>query len=304
MSNGNITMRGFGRYGRWGNQLIQYAFLKCYARMHHLDVQIPPWVGNTLLGACDYPINTKLETVYEPLSGNSQSEPIAPTGTEYVNKDFAGYAQWPTSWYAPHRKYIQCLLQPAVDVASRLAPAAGRLLARGRTRIGLHLRRGDYGRAIFYVTPVVWYLDWLDCHWDALDRPVLFIATESKDLVKEFAAFDPVTVEDLGVNLRAETLPHYNYLGYDRRHPDPRQFDFFPEWYLLTQCEILLTPNSTFSFTAGMASDRLRHFFRSQLPTQRMEEEDIWNASPCQRWHKNDWATVPGVWRESNPYWR
>jgi hypothetical protein len=99
-------------------------------------------------------------------------------------------------------------------------------------------------------------------------------------------------------------MPHYNYLTYDRNHPDPRQFDFFPEWYLLSRCEVLVTPNSTYSFTAGMASDRMQRFYRSQLPTESIDEEDIWNTYPTQKWHRNDWPNVKGAWLDNNPYWR
>lgn len=304
MSNGTITMRMFGNFGRWGNQLFQRAFLKCYARMYDLDVQLPPWAGNLLLGADDRPVKAHLPPAYEKLSGDNWSHPVPPTGDEFVNKDFRGYAQWNMAWYAPHRDYVRSLMQPAPAIAERLAPAAAKLDSLGHTRVGLHIRRGDYGKHIFYLTPVAWYLDWLAKHWSGFDAPVLFISTETPELVREFAVYNPVTVEDLGVELRAETLPHYCYLRYDRNHPDPRQYDFFPEWYTLTRCEVLVTGNSTFSFTAGMASERLQKFYRSQIPTQSIEEEELWSAFPCQRWHQKDWPNVPGAWLDRNPYWR
>lgn len=301
-----ITMRDFGRYGRWGNQLLQYAFLRVYAKLHGLELQLPPWVGNYLLGANEPPVSAKLETMYEPLSGGPVSEPIAPVNAEYVNRDFGGYAQWPTSWLAPHKEFVRSLFQPTPTIASRFADAVAAFDTAGKTRIGIHLRRGDYGRSIFYITPVEWYLDWLKRHWDTFNEPVLFVATEDRYLINAFdaAGYRPILVEDLGVDLKAERMAHYNYLRCDLRNKDPRRLDWFPEWYLLTKCEILVTPNSTYSLTAGMASDRLRTFYRSQLPTQSIEAENLWNCTPCQRWQRRDWEHVPGAWLATNPDWR
>jgi len=66
-----ITMSKFGRFGRFGNQIFEYMFLKTYAKKHGLEVQIPPWVGNYLFGTDDPPTtlvlnNVPAEESYDP----------------------------------------------------------------------------------------------------------------------------------------------------------------------------------------------------------------------------------------------
>ena len=69
MRNNTITMSRLGTHGQWGNQLIQYAFTRVYARRHHLRYQVPEWGGQYLYGFADPPITEELPSwveVYEP----------------------------------------------------------------------------------------------------------------------------------------------------------------------------------------------------------------------------------------------
>jgi hypothetical protein len=298
-----ISMSRLGRYGRWGNQLFQFAFLRLYAYQHHLTLQLPPWAGNQILGAVDSPVTVKLPPKNERREPGS-SQGIPPAGDELAGHDFHGQAQYHTSYYRPHREVVRSLWRPTDVLQQRMAPAAGRLDSLGRTRVGIHLRRGDYGRFHFYITPVRWYLDWLEEHWHTLDNPVMFIATEEPALVDEFQDYNPQTAGSLGVDLVAEPLPTYPYLPEDLRAAEPHQLDFFPDWYMLTRCDYVLMGNSTFAFTAAMLSHRLQHAFRSDLPTQRFHELDVWDSLPLTHDVVADYPHVPGVSLKKNRYWR
>ncbi len=296
-----ITMSKLGRYGRFANQVFQYAFLRIYAREHDLVVQNAPWVGEQLFGIDPSPVTVKLPPYHEPLKKTGQ--PFDPPGGEVIGCDFFGYGQYHTKYHRPHREWLYDLFQPTQAVRDRLHPAAARLDRFGQTRVGIHLRRGDYGRFTFYITPVRWYLDWLEENWPTLDDPVLFVASEDKAIVDEFARYNPQTAESLGVDLQAEPLPTYTYQQYDLENPEPHLLDFFPDWYLLTQCDVLLIPNSTFSFTAAMFSERLRYCWRSRLPLQGFELIDPWNATPMAYELAENWKHIPGVCLDHNPQW-
>ncbi|MEH7178583.1 hypothetical protein [Neobacillus vireti] len=45
-----ITMSTLGVNGRFGNQLLQYGFLKIYAKVYNLEVLTPKWIGQYLFG--------------------------------------------------------------------------------------------------------------------------------------------------------------------------------------------------------------------------------------------------------------
>lgn len=298
-------MRLLGTYGRFGNQLFQYAFLRIYARRHGLQLQTPPWVGEELFGIPPSPITVNLPAYQEPVTHDhqpltGQTEP----GRELCGHDFRGYAQYHTSFYAPHRTRIREMYRPAGHLHQRMENPIRRLRSMGKTIIGIHLRRGDYGRLEFYVTPVSWYLDWLAANWHNYKAPVLFIATESPDLAKAFTAYAPATTSTLGIDLERNPLPHYPYLAHDTRARDPWQMDFFPDWYLLSQCDVLVTPNSTFSFTAGMVSNSLREFWRSSLPLAGFENLDIWDTIPLTHDRAEDYRHLDGVCLDETAYWK
>ena len=296
-----VTMSQFGHYGRFGNQVFEVAFLETYAAMHGCRLQLNPWVGNVLFNHKTEPVSGTLEPKVEPMALNGQGLP--PTADEYVNHDFRGYAQYHTSWYRPKKDFVKLLFQPTLQVQKRLLPALVKLRKMGKTVVGVHLRRGDYGRSIFYVTPVHWYLIWLAEHWDAFEDPVLFFASETPSLKGEFAKYNPVSAEDLGVNLSSEPLANYSYLAPDVRSREPLQMDFFPDWYLLSQCDVIAAGNSTFPFTAAMMG-QVRRYFRSDLPSQSFVEIDPWDAYPLTYDLAEDYAAILGVCLKETKYWR
>ena len=281
-----IQFTQLGSWGRFGNQLFEYAFLKICAELNNLEIQTPSWVGNYLFDIHDPPPTAKLPAYEEKWDAKTQY-PILPDLSICKNIDYQGFAQFHTSFFRPHKELIKKVFQVTPPLIEKL----GERNQFSTTRIGIHLRRGDYGRSIFYITPVAWYLDWLAKWWGEFHNPILYIATESVELVKEFAAYNPITAEDLGVDYFHEDLH------------DPRQLDFFSEWYYLTQCDVIVAPNSTFSFTAAMLSPCMQRFFRSNLATQQIEEEDVWDAYPLQRLDQKDFPNVPGAWVKKTKYW-
>lgn len=305
-----LRMSKFGRMGRWGNQLFQYMFLQTYARTHGMTVEIPAWVGNELYGFEDPPCgNTPCTRVVEKGEHGIDDTIIPHIPAPLQNADVEGWFQYHTSYYKPHEDYIRELFaEPSPDVRFRMRPIRDKLWSLGDTTVGLHFRRGDYGRNMFYITPVDWYVAWLREHYSRVPNPVIFVSTESLDVLTELKAKFPQaryeTCESLGINLRDRPLVHYNYLPRDKRTHDPRQMDFFPDWYLLQQaCDIILMPNSTFSFGAAMTSPRLRELWRSEPALQRFDRINPWHAFPAQFVKQKDFEHIPGLYLKSNPYW-
>ena len=300
-----ITFRRLGRYGRFANSLFQYMGLRLYALEHDCELQVPPWIGTELFGLHDPPVTEKLPPYHEKSAdGTCHTQSVPPEGDELVNHDFLGYAQYHTSYYRPHKYLIRSMFTPVELIQQRLAPAVRRLRSAGKTVVGIHLRRGDYGRSIFYITPVAWYLDWLRKYWPLLDGPVLFIAAEDRKLVREFAEYKPHTVESLGVDFKAKLLKNYAYLVTDLKRREPWQLDFYPDFWLLSQCHVLLIPNSTYSFVAAMLSRTLELCYRSHLPTQRFVQIDPWDTYPLDHEKAEDYRHISGVCLDETAYWR
>ena len=316
--NGVITMSKFGRLGRFGNQVFQYMFLADYANRNNLELQLPPWVGNQLFTKQFKMVSAHRLPVRKELDETPGGTGIFPAerrqGIVHRNFDYEGYAQYYTGHYdCESKKYIKSLFEFQPEIVQRMAEPLAKLQGSGTAVTGVHLRRGDYGRGMFYITPVAWYLEVLEFLWSNLPNPVLFVSTESPELVREFARFNPQTAESLGVDLRAKPLLNYNYLSHDLKQKDPRQLDWVPDWYLLRYCDKLLIPNSTFSFSAAMlrlgrsnGSD-----YQSTLRTQPVSIRQFhminpWSAQPLSYDKVEDYPELcaQGAKIDSNPYWK
>lgn len=292
-----ITMRELGRRGRFGNALYQYAFVRVMAHEHNARYQVSPWVGQELFGLVDPPLSASLPVVGERSEGEpNYTQAIPLTGPEVLNHDVHCYAQYHGTWWQP-RRWVWRLFEPIKEIRDRLLPAYAKLCAAGRTIVGFHIRRGDYGSTgPFYYTPLQWYADWLKQHWSALDEPVLFIASEDRELVAKFQQYSPHTAESLGLNL-CSRMRVYNYLAEDVERGLPHLLDFYPDFWLLSQCDILVTGNSTFSFAAAMCRHAPPLFYRSHLWAARMIEEQVWKAYPLLHERLEDFPHIRGLKR-------
>jgi hypothetical protein len=299
-----ITMSHIGNHGRWGNQVIQAGWLDCYARRHGAQLQLPPWAGDVLCGIHRPAIQECLPTYREPSEGHWRlTHPILPEGDEAIGHDYLGWCQHRTNWYTPdERTHIRRMFTPAEETAERLQGAVDRMAETNATWVGLHYRAGDQGREIFPITPMRYYLAKLRALWPRLTNPRLFIATEDYSIIEDCAHYKPLTAEALGVTFHVDPLDHYCYLQYDRQHREPWQMDFFVDWFLLSQCDIILAPNSTFSFTAAMMNPRCR-LYRWELPDQHFHATDPWNAWPLLRHDVAEYPHVPGIALQENPRW-
>lgn len=261
---------------------------------------MPPWVGQQFFRLEDPPLSVRLPQVKERCENGVRrlGHGLPPKGAELLDRDFAGYAQFHTRWYTDEeRLFARRLFRPRAAVRRRMAVALDEMADQDATWVGVHLRRGDYGKEIFYITPVAWYLEKLRALWPTLVRPRLFVASEDLSLVPEFAAFEPVTAANLGVELDDGPLPNYRYLAEDLKARAAPLMDFFPDWYLLTRCDVLLIPNSSFSVTAAMMPLRVQ-CYRSVLSEQTFRRIDPWCCYPVQREHLDDFPDIEGVRRD------
>ena len=273
------SVLGMENMGRLGNQVFLYAFLRMYAREHNLRVETPAWIGQYLFGHNDVPISAPLPQVGEQAQPYKLSESAILNAPEPLkNADFHGYFQFHTEYHAQHKEYFQSLFKPVPEVEAKVIEALDRLRSKGKTVVGLHLRRGDY-RSVHTVVPYLtvapseWYKEWLDGLWETLDEPVLFIASdEIETVVESFAEYHPITVKDLGIELP--------------------EAPFYPDFYILSQCDVLAISNSTFSFAAAMLNERCKFFFRPHLQKQKLIPFDPWNSEPLLRHNPNDLTAV------------
>jgi hypothetical protein len=300
-----IRFSKFGEWGRFGNQLFEYAYLRIMAERLGCDIEIPDWVGPQLFNIPHHPM-TNLPArgrIQEAYNTDSRARWVAGFDKDLRNFEVTGYFQYHTSHYRPYKRQWQTWFAPREEVRERLRAGEEKLKSLGNTLVGLHIRRGDYGRREFYITPVSWYRRWLDEHWSKFDRPVLFVATEDPNLVEHFAQWDPQTTTRLGVELKAEPMPQHQYLQHDLNCREPHQLDFYPDFYFLSLCQAMMMPNSTYSFAAAMIGSPT-FCWRSSLRQAAFVPVDPWNEFPLTHDMVADYPHIDGISMTENPYWK
>lgn len=296
-----VTMTALGELGRFGNQVMQYIFLKCYAAAHGVkEIQVPGWVGAGLFGLTDRPVqrafpaiaefrDTKanstfttdlIDYVKHSKHGRGVSE-LTPDALRDghseipVNVDIWGWFQWHTSHYAPFKDIILETFTPVEELHAHCARIFDERVrfrnGKHHTVVGLHLRLGDYqsiaASSFGYRVPTSWYLEWLAKIWCTLQNPILFIASDNLNAVlNDFADYSPETADSIGMKVPTSMKS--------------LKAGFFPDWFGLTQCDVLAISNSTFSFSACMLN-RIpgATFYRAHF-RDRMILFDPWNAEP------------------------
>ena len=132
---------------------------------------------------------------------------------------------------------------------------------------------------------------------------MLFIASEDPSLRSQFSLYSPVTAQNLGIKWERTIPKGYLPLAEDVATANPRGIDFFPDWWLLKHCDVVLTPNSTYSFTAAWLNPHLLECWRSRLTTQRFERIDPWNCDMMWKENLDDHPGIPGTQLDDSPYW-
>ncbi len=288
-----LTMSSLGQLGRFGNQLFQYAFLRICAHKTGSLVECPPWIGQTLFGHDDAPISRRLEPAIERKNNEEILFDIVPELVPHIEKlagtkirrigaetleqgitnvDLWGFFQISTHLLAPYQDYIRSLFQPVSDLKSPLEEGLQILRSKGKTIIGIHIRRGDYitqARTGFtLVFPESWYCEWLDKIWNELEDPVLFLCSDDLDrILPAFEKFSPITSRDLQVQL-PERMQNAN-------------IEFYVDFFILSNCDIVATSNSIFSFAACLLNERGQMFVRPHWNfSSKFIVFDPWDSEP------------------------
>jgi hypothetical protein len=286
-----LTFSALGQFGRFANQLFQYAFLRSVARVTGAQYQAPQWIGQRLFDLDDPPVTVHLRPLIENDPENNQLFHVVPEMRRYLEKitgyqsipvtpaalrnglpsgDLIGFFQCHSSNYLPHRDFLRQIFRPASSLVDWVQEPVELLRARGRTVVAIHLRRGEYRWVpqlpYSLITPERWWVDWLEQNWSSLNDPVLYICSDGLDrVIGAFRKYNPVSLRDLRMNTPREVA------GLDA--------DFYRDYHVLTQADVVGVSNSSFSFSACMLNERGTRFVRPTWdPEEHLVDFDPWNS--------------------------
>jgi predicted SAM-dependent methyltransferase len=251
-----IQCSTLGINGRFANQVFQHFFLHTYAQSHDLKPENHTWIGQTLFDIKDNPITQNLEQITIPNDILTQDQPDLP---DLSNKDVFGWFQFNMSYYKQYQSYIQSTYQIKEPTHSQIENAYNTIF-NNKTVIAIHLRLQDYGHDNFFITPISYYLDWLDKYFDTFDNPVLYIATDDRSVLSHFAKYNPYTDKSYQLIIT--------------------QVNYILDFYTLTHSDVLLISNSSFSFLASLLNKSYQHTYRPSIEHASLIQYNPWTSDP------------------------
>lgn len=269
-----LTMSSIGKLGRFGNQMFQYAFLRICAERSGAQVECSSWIGQTLFGHDDLLISKRLPPAIERWDTGDNLFDVVPEAIPYletlagarsfrvgpevlekgiVTVDLWGFFQVHTRFLKPYKEYFYSLFQPVPELKMALENGLNLLRSKGKTIVGIHIRQGDYITEPLsrytLIVPSKWWCEWLEGIWEELENPVLLLCSDDLDnIVHDFDKFCPVTSKDLDVNL-PESMKDLD-------------LEFYIDFFMLSNCDIVGISNSSFSFMACLLNERGKMFVR------------------------------------------
>lgn len=252
-----IGSTSLGNRGRFAHNVLEYVMLRLYAERFGLVLETPDWVGGAFFELNDPSPSGALQPWL--FARHALNELVNGKGEPRANRDILS----PLFLFdhpARFRDRIQSWLRPRPEWLPKIEPAVKALRDGGRTVVALHIRRGDFVRYGYPITRTDLYVEWLHSLWPTLDRPVLFLASDDLEAVRnDFARFAPVTLADI-----AQPWP---------------DLEFLQDFHVLSSADIVgVSAASGFSQLAARLNQRARILVQPDLETQRIVPFIPWSC--------------------------
>jgi len=254
----SVSMTSLGRNGRFGNQILQYAFLRLYGLRAGVEIATPLWDGEELFGFKDLrPAQQHPELRFGAFDDDDLA--LWDMDAPPVNVDFWGYFQEIPATWQRHRSFLRHVFRFRADWNESVNAAVA-----GRTLVSIHVRRGDYRRFSkhempwYRIVPTAWYREWLDEVWPTLSNPILHIATDEPDaILPEFEQYPRL---DLSALLITTGMPA----------------DIL-DFALLTRADLLAVVNSSFSRCAALLATPEQRTVLPSFEEERLRPYKAWD---------------------------
>ena len=170
-----IQFTQLGKFGRFGNQLFQYAFARAYAEKYNCTLEIPTWIGEKIFKNVSHP----------PISKHLKRTPLDEVLWGEVNIDLFGYFQ--------KRHHLNLLSETKLREWFTFQDKWLEFFINLKSYAVAHLRRGDYETLYsnifcivskesyqkafekFGIRDVVWKTEETQVKWRGLDDDLLFL---------------------------------------------------------------------------------------------------------------------------------
>jgi hypothetical protein len=222
MSKRIIQFTQLGNFGRFGNQMFQYAFARAYAEKYNAILETPNWIGEKIFNIENRPISKVLPRT---------ELDIIPWGE--VNIDLFGYFQKKECFDI----LVEKTLREWFTFKNIWMP-----YLQSSQEVVAHIRAGDYASTLFNIFCV-------------LEKKQFVRACKQFNIVTDItwsSEENPLILNDLNhITYSQQTNSMYGKVCY----PD-MGISFLGDFFRMINSKILLRSNSSFSFWAGFFQNK------------------------------------------------
>ena len=208
----NSTIGDYKNFGRFGNQIYQYLFLKVYALKHGLEVRTRPWDGNFFYNLNDSKPLLHLPIVSdmgwspsdydENLTKSYNDSSIAP----FNSNDIRGYFLFHNSQHKNNKEFIRSLFKVDSNIENDFNKSLVTMRNGNKKILAIHIRRDDGVQ-----TPLQLYVDFVNNNYDKLGKPVIYLASDGlKQVLNELNTNFPTFLTTYKVFTENDFIPSLN----------------------------------------------------------------------------------------------
>jgi hypothetical protein len=261
------------RFGRFGNQLFKFFFLKIIHKEIDCEIRYPNWLGNLAfnLPESPEPLNCEDVLVIPPTSQNSLNDVLhlirekIVTGSQII--EIKGFFQFHTNEYANYKNlfYETFIANPLL--LDQITYAMDTVNPEKRDLVSIHVRRGDYtnytNSEFFWTTPMHSIFESLtDLNLAKFDKKLTYICSDDMDYCA--SEFDKKNISFLCSD---------NFFSYSEE-----SLRLLVDFLIMSMANVNIISNSSLSFFASMLNTKARIFLRPSPNKESLIPFDPWNS--------------------------
>ena len=259
------------RFGRFGNQLFKFFFLKIVERTLGCEIRYPNWLGCLTF---NLPQSEALLPMQEVIEFNTFGSISLINCLEEIKKqrlrgidvlDIKGFFQFHTSQYKPYKDLFSAVFSVNNYILLQVINSMERISDQGSV-VGIHVRRGDYvnnANPYFFTTPIDSILKSIDSL-----RQTRFISGGIY-----IASDDPIFVIEIFKKEGLLTLIADN-LFFINDDSSRLMIDFI----VLSLSNAIIVSNSSLSMFSAMMNTNSKIFLRPVPGFELLKPFDPWNT--------------------------
>lgn len=260
-------------FGRLGNQLFKFLFLKLAQQRLQCEIRTAPWLGNLLFNQRETVTPGPYDKqVILTAAADQQSNPnsdISTLSDSFARSDcidVQGFFQYHSRHLFPFKELILNEFRINPLIMNQVLSAIGKI-TKSNNLVCLHIRRGDYinypSHNTFWTTDIAKAVSSIqNLEIAGMSKPVVYICSDDLNFCKK-------EIDQMGIN---------SITNRDLFIRGDTSLELIIDFTVQSISDVLMISNSSLSFFASMLNSSARIFLRPSPLSGEMLPFDPWNC--------------------------